>query len=278
VDLGSGEPVGFEALARWRYEGKVLQPNSFLPICAETGLTGDLDLLIIEKTLAALPLLAQPIPQRPMTINVNLSGVLLEDRDLRQRLLRLVDDNQLPPGWSLQMELVEDAFQDTSAAFDHFLNDLVSRGVSIAIDDFGTGYSSFARLISLPIQSVKVDRTFVDRIAGSDDSPRLVLRTMLTMLNDLGMAVTAEGIEQPAQRDWLIHHGVTKGQGYLFAMPLTLTEAVAKLRSIHYRPRAIPVEPARIWAARRRRWLRHLLIKPLAGVLGRDDRRRDVEP
>lgn len=278
VDLSSGEPVGFEALARWRYEGKVLQPNSFLPICAETGLTGDLDLLIIEKTLAALPLLAQPVPQRPMTINVNLSGVLLEDRDLRQRLLRLVDDNQLPPAWSLQMELVEDAFQDTSAAFDHFLNDLVSRGVSIAIDDFGTGYSSFARLISLPIQSVKVDRTFVDRIARSDDSPRLVLRTMLTMLNDLGIAVTAEGIEQPAQRDWLIDHGVTKGQGYLYAMPLTLTEAVAKLRGIRYRPRAIPVEPARVWAARRRRWLRHLLIKPLAAVLGRDDRRRDVEP
>jgi EAL domain-containing protein (putative c-di-GMP-specific phosphodiesterase class I)/GGDEF domain-containing protein len=278
VDLASGEPVGFEALARWRYEGKVLQPDSFLPICAENGLTGDLDLLIIEKTLAALPLLAQPIPQRPMTINVNLSGVLLEDRDMRQRLLRLVDDNQLPPAWLLQMELVEDAFQDTSAAFDQFLNDLVSRGVAIAIDDFGTGYSSLARLISLPIQGVKVDRTFVDRIAGSDDSPRLVLRTMLTMLTDLGMAVTAEGIEQPAQRDWLIDHGVIKGQGYLFDKPLSLTEAVARLRRIAYRPRAIPVEPARIWATRRRRLLRNLLIKPLAGVLGRQDRRRDADP
>jgi EAL domain-containing protein (putative c-di-GMP-specific phosphodiesterase class I)/GGDEF domain-containing protein len=278
VDLASGEPVGFEALARWRYEGKVLQPDSFLPICAENGLTGDLDLLIIEKTLAALPLLAQPIPQRPMTINVNLSGVLLEDRDMRQRLLRLVDDNQLPPAWLLQMELVEDAFQDTSAAFDQFLNDLVSRGVAIAIDDFGTGYSSLARLISLPIQGVKVDRTFVDRIAGSDDSPRLVLRTMLTMLTDLGMAVTAEGIEQPAQRDWLIDHGVIKGQGYLFDKPLSLTEAVARLRRIAYRPMAIPVEPARIWATRRRRLLRNLLIKPLAGVLGRQDRRRDADP
>jgi diguanylate cyclase len=275
VDLGSGEPVGFEALARWRYEGKVLQPDSFLPICAETGLTGDLDLLIIEKTLAALPLLAQPIPQRPMTINVNLSGVLLEDGDQRQRLLRLVDDNPLPPGWTLQVELVEDAFQDTTAAFDHFLNALVSRGVLIAIDDFGTGYSSLARLISLPINGVKVDRMFVERIGGDDDSPRLLLRTMLTMLNDLGMAVTAEGIEKPAQRDWLIDHGVAKGQGFLFDQPLSLTEAVARLRRIHYRPSAIPVEPARLWAARRRRILRHLLLKPLAGVLGRDQRRRN---
>jgi diguanylate cyclase (GGDEF) domain len=273
VDLGSGEPVGFEALARWRHEGKVLQPDSFLPICAETGLTGDLDLLIIEKTLAALPLLAQPIPLRPMTINVNLSGVLLEDGDQRQRLLRLVDENPLPPAWTLQVELVEDAFQDTSAAFDDFLNALVSRGVLIAIDDFGTGYSSLARLIYLPINGVKVDRMFVERVGENDDSPRLLLRTMLTMLNDLGMAVTAEGIEQPAQRDWLIDHGVSKGQGYLFDQPLTLTEAVARLRRIHYRPKAIPVEPARIWAARRRRLLRNLLLKPLAGVLGRDDRR-----
>lgn len=275
VDLGNGEPVGFEALARWRYEGQVLRPDSFLPICAETGLTGDLDLLIIEKTLAALPLLAQPIPQRPMTINVNLSGVLLEDGDQRQRLLRLVDDNPLPPGWTLQVELVEDAFQDTSAAFDHFLNALVSRGVLIAIDDFGTGYSSLARLISLPINGVKVDRVFVDRIGGDDDSPRLLLRTMLTMLSDLGMVVTAEGIEQPAQRDWLLKHGVMKGQGFLFDQPLSLTEAVARLRALHYRPRAIPVEPARLWAARRRRILRNLLLKPLAGVLGRDQRRRD---
>jgi hypothetical protein len=99
-----------------------------------------------------------------------------------------------------QVELVEDAFQDTSAAFDHFLNALVSRGVLIAIDDFGTGYSSLARLISLPINGVKVDRMFVDRIGSDDDSPRLLLRTMLTMLNDLGMAVTAEGIEQRDQQ------------------------------------------------------------------------------
>jgi EAL domain-containing protein (putative c-di-GMP-specific phosphodiesterase class I)/GAF domain-containing protein len=274
VDLGSGEPIGFEALARWRYDGKILPPDSFLSICAETGLTGELDLLIIEKTLAALPLLAQPIPQRQMTMNVNLSGVLLEDRDLRSRLLALVDDHTLPPGWTLQVELVEDAFQDTSPVFDHFLSELVSRGVSIAIDDFGTGYSSLARLISLPIQVVKVDRTFVDRIAGSDESPRLVLRTMLTMLKDLGLSVTAEGIEEQAQRDWLIAHGVAKGQGYLFDMPLSLTEAVTRLRAVRYRPSALPVERSRISAARRRRLVRDLLFKPLAALFGKDDRRR----
>jgi EAL domain-containing protein (putative c-di-GMP-specific phosphodiesterase class I)/GGDEF domain-containing protein len=276
VDLPSGQPVGFEALARWRFEGQVLLPASFLPICAESGLTGQLDLLIIEKTLAALPLLAQPIPHRPMTISLNLSGVLLENQHQRQNLLSLIDDNPLPPGWTLQLELVEDVFQDSSESFDQFLNDLVARAVTIAIDDFGTGYSSLARLISLPIQMVKVDRTFVEKIVNPDDSPRMVLRTMLTMLSDLGMSITAEGIEQESQRDWLLKHGVTKGQGYLFDKPLSLTETLGRLRDMHYRPKAIPVEPGRLWAARRRRLLRKVWAMPLNLLLGRDERRQDV--
>lgn len=276
VDLPSGEPIGFEALARWRHEDRVLLPDSFLPICAEHGLTAELDLVIIEKTLAALPLLAQPIPQRPMTISVNLSGVLLEDRDQRGRLLDLIDENPLPPGWLLQVELVEDVFQDSSECFDQFLADLVVRNVSIAIDDFGTGYSSLARLISLPIQSVKVDRSFVEKIPDGDDSPRMVLRTMLTMLNDLGMSVTAEGIEQGSQLAWLLEHGVSKGQGFLFDKPLSFTEAIARLRGLHYRPKAIPLEPGQIWMARRRRLLRNLWHKPFNLLLGRHDRRRDA--
>jgi EAL domain-containing protein (putative c-di-GMP-specific phosphodiesterase class I)/GGDEF domain-containing protein len=275
IDLTSGQPLGFEALARWRFEGRVLLPESFLPICAANGLTGQLDLLIIEKTLAALPLLAQPIPHHPMTISVNLSGVLLEDQDQRQCVLTLIDENPLPPGWTLQLELVEDVFQDTSDCFDQFLNNLVERGATIAIDDFGTGYSSLARLISLPIQGVKVDRTFVEKIADQDDSPRMVLRTMLTMLSDLGMSITAEGIEQGSQRDWLLKHGVTQGQGYLFDKPLSLTEAVGRLRGMHYRPKAIPVEPGQVWAARRRRLVRKVWTAPLNLLLGRADRRRD---
>lgn len=281
VDLRSGEPIGFEALARWRHDGQLLLPGKFLPICADTGLTGALDLLIIEKTLAALPLLAQPIPQRPMTISVNLSGVLLEDRELRNRLLALVDANPLPPAWTLQVELVEDNFQHSSPCFDQFLRDLVSRGLCIVIDDFGTGYSSFERLISLPIQGVKVDRTFVEKIDGADDSARTVLHTLLAMLSDLGMAITAEGIEQQAQRDWLLQHGVVKGQGYLFGTPLSPTEAIAGLRTMQYRPGAIPVEPAPFWNGRRLRRLAKSLLNPWLRpllALGHAGRRKEDRP
>ncbi len=274
VELGSGDPVGFEALARWPHEGAVLPPSSFLSLCVESGLTGELDLVIIEKALAALPLLAQPIPRQTMTMSVNLSGILLEDQELRRRLLTLIDDTPRPPGWTLQVELLEDSFQDTTPAFEQFLNDLHARGIHIVIDDFGTGYSSLARLISLPIQGVKVDRVFIDKIATQDgDSPRTLLRTMLTMLTDLGLGITAEGVEQRAQRDWLVQNGVTRAQGFFYAKPLSISDAIQRLSQVSYRPRAIPVDPARIKALRRRR-LRSFFRLPFF-ARRQPDRRQD---
>lgn len=253
VDLASSEPIGFEALARWQRGNELMSPGAFLPMLAEGGVTGELDLLIIEKALAAIPLLALPIPQRAMTMSVNLSGILMEEPDLRRRLLHLIEDNPLPTGWTLQVELLEDAFQDTTTAFDHFLQDLVERSVTIAIDDFGTGYSSLARLISLPINAVKVDRAFVQRLDQPNESPRTLLRTMLTMLSDLGLSVTAEGVETTTQRQWLLEQGVNKAQGYLFHKPLPVDAAIEMLQALDYRPSAIPVDPRRLKAIRRRR-------------------------
>lgn len=253
VDLDSREPIGFEALARWPRADDLISPASFLPMLSEGGVTGELDLLIIEKSLAAIPLLALPIPQRPMTMSVNLSGILLEERELRNRFLRLVDENPLPNGWVLQVELLEDAFQDMSAAFDEFLQQLAARSVAIAIDDFGTGYSSLARLISLPIQTVKVDRMFIQRLDEPGESARTLLRTMLKMLADLGLNVTAEGVESPTQRQWLLDQGVTKAQGFLFHTPLSVEAAIEMLQDLDYRPSAIPVDPRRLQAVRRRR-------------------------
>jgi diguanylate cyclase (GGDEF)-like protein len=264
VNLTTGEPIGFEALARWPRHGGIAVPGVFLPLATECGITGDLDLLIIEKTLAAMPLLARPVPQRPMLISMNLSGLLLEDEELRRRLLALIDDNPCPPGWQLQLELVEDVFRDSSSNFSLFLEALASREVRIAIDDFGTGYSSLARLISLPIQAVKVDRAFVAKLDGGEGSPQTLLRTMFTMLADLGLEITAEGVETQEQREWLLANGAHKAQGYLFAQPMSLSDAIAYLQNLNYRPRAIPVEPARIQALRRRR-LRSVFRLPFQG-------------
>ena len=215
--------------------------------------TGELDLLIIEKSLAALPLLAHPIPQRPMMLSMNLSGLLLEEAELRQRLLTLLDDNPRPPGWSLQVELVEDDFRASSDDFESFLDALVGRGVQIAIDDFGTGYSSLARLVSLPIQGVKLDQGFVQAIDAGGESHRTLLVTMMTMLRDLGLQVTAEGVETQSQREWLLARGVERAQGYLFQRPMPISDVIPMLQQLDYRPRAIPVDPRRLQALRQRR-------------------------
>ncbi len=264
VNLSSGEPVGFEALARWPRENSCVMPDAFIPLASECGLTGELDLLIIEKALAAIPLLAQPIPGREMRLSFNVSGILLEEPDLRARLLALIDDNPCPPGWQLQVELLEDIFQDTSDQFSLFLDALVARSVRIAIDDFGTGYSSLARLISLPIQGVKVDRAFVSKLSDDSESPRTLLRTMLTMLSDLSLEITAEGVENELQRQWLLRNGAGRAQGYLFDRPMAISEAISLLQKLDYRPRAIPVERRRIQAARKRQ-LRSYLKLPFLG-------------
>lgn len=253
VDLDSGGPTGFEALARWPRGDEVLEPSQILNLLAEAGLTGELDLLIIEKSLAALPLLARPIPQRPMTLSLNLSGLLLEDVELRRRLLTLLDDNPRPPGWTVQVELVEDDFRICAYDFESFLDALVTRGVNIVIDDFGTGYSSLARLVSLPIHGAKLDQSFVQAIDAGGESHRTLLVTVMTMLRDLGLEVTAEGVESVGQRDWLLARGVERAQGYLFHRPMPISEAIVLLQQLDYRPRAIPVDPRRLQALRQRR-------------------------
>ena len=270
VDLESGEPTGFEALARWHHQGSIVMPSGFIPLATECGLTGEVDLVIIEKALAAMPLLARPVPLREMSMSCNLSGILLEDAYLRSRLLALIDDNPCPPGWQLQVELLEDIFQDTSEEFSDFLDALVDRNVWIAIDDFGTGYSSLARLISLPIHTVKVDQAFINKIGGGVDSARTLLRTMLTMLADLGLEITAEGVESPQEREWLLRHGARSGQGYLFTPPVSISDAIAVLQNLDYRPRALPVQPERLRALRRRRLFSYLRL-PFPGGRRSDD-------
>lgn len=269
VDLRSGEPIGFEALARWARPDGLLNPQVFIPLATECGLTGELDLLIIEKALAAMPLLAQSVPGREMRLSFNISGILLEDRELRTRLLGLMEDNPCPPGWQLQIELLEEVFQDSSEEFGQFLDELVRRNVRIAIDDFGTGYSSLARLISLPIQAVKLDRIFITKLGDGTDSPRTLLRTMMTMLSDLDLEITAEGVETDQQRQWLLRNGAGIAQGFLFSAPLSISEAISLLQKLDYRPRAIPVDRRRIHAARRR--LRSYLRLPFLGERRRSE-------
>ncbi len=240
VELASGEPIGFEALARWPASGgAVSQPGTFLPMAQRSGLTGEMDLLIIRKALDALPVLAASARKGAMVLSLNLSAQLLADGLLRAQLLELIGTRVLPAGWRLQVEIIEEALQDISPDFDDFLSRISALEVGIAIDDFGTGYSSLSRLNTLPIQMFKIDRSFVQHIDQSLTPSNQLLRTIHSLAIDLGLSTTAEGVETEAQRRWLLENGCFYAQGYLFARPMPLGEAIAWMR----RDRPDPAHP-----------------------------------
>lgn len=238
VDLSSGQLRGFEALARWRRgDGSLQVPAEFLPVAQQLGLTGELDLAVIRQALSALPVLAAAAlagvnasaeeAAGHRVISVNLSAQLLEKEALGEQLLMLLEASPPPPGWSVQVEILEDSLQLSEQRLDLLLRRLAALRVGIAIDDFGTGYSSLARLHTLPIQSFKIDRSFVERIDDPIAPSNQLLRTMNSLAIDLGLSVTAEGVASVAQMGWLRRNGFLMGQGFLFARPLSLEQALA---------------------------------------------------
>jgi len=139
-----------------------------------------------------------------------------------------------PPGWSVQVEILEESLQLSEQRLDALLRRLAALRVGVAIDDFGTGYSSLARLHTLPIQAFKIDRSFVERIDDPIAPSNQLLRTMNSLAIDLGLSVTAEGVATPSQGDWLRRSGFFTGQGFLYSRPLSLEQALA------FRPDPVP--------------------------------------
>jgi EAL domain-containing protein (putative c-di-GMP-specific phosphodiesterase class I) len=156
---------------------------------------------------------------------------------------------------------VEDSFQDTSSDFDRFLNDIVARGVTIAIDDFGTGYSSLSRLTNMPINGFKIDLSFLQLLDDPVRPSNKLVAAMGALADDLGLSTTAEGVETQRQRTWLIDRGFRLAQGFLFAPPMPLSDAINYLESLRLRSPAISVEvdPAPL---RFRDRLLRFLLKP----------------
>lgn len=234
VDLASGTPVGLECLMRWRTDAsEILLPDSFLPISHLAGLSGELDLQIIQKAMQASQELAAAAPERTLQLSVNLSALLLENESLRQRLLQLIRSTPLPRNWNLQVELVEDYLQDNGSELGAFLNALRRQGISIAIDDFGTGYSSLSRLHNYPVRTVKVDSSFVHRIDAPVNPSNQLLKAIQALCGDLNLGTTAEGVETEAQRAWLLQNGYRQGQGFLFSHPMSVAATCDYLAQFH---------------------------------------------
>jgi len=226
VNLADGRWCGMEMLARWpQPHGTPILPSDFLPAAERAGLLAEVDLLVLERSLA---LLQHPPPwSGEGVVSLNRSAALLSQSLQRRRWLQTVEQMQLPPGWILQAELIEEALQLELSELEPFLGSLIEMGVKLAIDDFGTGYSSLSRLHQFPIQTIKVDQGYVARIGDRNDSSERLLKTIQSIATMLEVDLTAEGIETQAQADWLQQHGYHKGQGYRYGRPMPWEEFVA---------------------------------------------------
>ncbi len=229
VDLNNGHISGFEALVRWAHpQDGSISPGAFLPIAEEAGLMLRLTDFVLHCACRQLRQWQQLDPElAQLTMNVNISGNDIAHAALVARVTRAIVEAGLQPQ-HLCLELTENILMTRLEGALPMLRELRRLGVTLAIDDFGTGYSSLSHLSTLPIDTLKIDRSFVAALeVGSNEAA--VVRSIVLLGSALGKSVVAEGIETEAQLEQLREMGCAGGQGYLLARPMSPQDAGSML-------------------------------------------------
>ena len=221
VSLSTGEIIGTEALVRWQHkELGLISPARFIPLAEETGLIVPLGEWVLRT--ACRQAAAWEQEGRYLRLSVNLSARQLGEGNLVERVRSVLEETGLHPRL-LDLELTESALVAQGEAAVARLTALRALGVRISIDDFGTGYSSLAYLRRFPLDTLKVDRSFVMGLGGADRHARqdgAVVRAIISMAHALDLEVVAEGVETVAQREALRRLGCDSMQGFLFSPPV----------------------------------------------------------
>lgn len=222
MDLAKGVLSGMECLLRWRHpELGLVCPDRFIPIAEETGLINDIGEWTLRTACKQLHQWLQAgFPALPMA--VNMAGNQLKHGDLVATIDRILLETEVPPQL-LELELTESSIMSSAETTIKILKQLKALDVSVAIDDFGTGYSSLSYLKYFPIDRIKIDRTFINDINPySDDSA--ITKAIIAMAQSLQLEVTAEGVENEDQLNFLIEHNCNEIQGYLYSRPLSIDD------------------------------------------------------
>jgi EAL domain-containing protein (putative c-di-GMP-specific phosphodiesterase class I) len=224
----SGALCGIEALVRWDDPERGSLPASELIRLAEDGgLIGAVTDFVLRTSLAQMTAWSRDGLAPGLALAVNVSSAELHDGTLLTMLDRRLRETGFPAA-SLEVEITESAAMHAGTTTTAVLNGLTSLGISLSIDDFGTGYSSLTRLRLLPVNALKIDRTFVDDIEHRDGGA--LAQAIILMAHSLGLVVTGEGVETAAQRAFLADHGCDRMQGYHISRPLTADDMTTFLR------------------------------------------------
>ena len=227
IDLRTGELTGFEMLARWNSPKLgIVTPDLFIPIAEEIGAIAELSESVISQAL-------QDAKQwNPgLTLAVNISPLQLRDPWFAQKLLKLLVEANFPPH-RLEIEITESCLHENMVMVSTLLTSLKNQGIRISLDDFGTGYSSLSQLRNLPFDRIKIDRSFVSGLIDNKDSAAIVHAVAL-LGKDLGLPVTAEGIETNEVLKQLLQYEDIKGQGHLYGHPQPASVIQQRLADLH---------------------------------------------
>lgn len=226
IDLTTGAVTGVEALVRWDHRRRgLLPPAAFIPLAERTGLIRPLTQFVLREAIVQLA--RWQFQELDMSISVNLGAANLDDAGLPSYISQLLDDYGVEPR-KLILEITESAVMAESERTTSVVRQLNSIGVQLSIDDFGTAHSSLARLRTLPIREIKLDKTFVTNMEETWHDVTIV-RSSINLGHDLGLRVVAEGVETDEVADHLRRLGCDVGQGYWLAKPMAATAATAWL-------------------------------------------------
>ncbi len=256
VDLRTDRVVSLEALLRWQHPARgLVPPMAFIPLAEETGLILPLGRWVLETACRQAAEWRTRFPEVPLNVSVNLSARQFDQPDLVDHIQRVLAETGMAPG-GLELEITESVVMDETEAGTLALRALREMGVRLVLDDFGTGYSSLSYLRNLPLDGIKLDRSFVTGL-GVNDSNLPIVQAVVSLAHGLGIEVVAEGIETVEEAAALRDLGCDRGQGYVYSRPLPVAE-VTRLLGGGPSPRgrrrpAKPQGPRRAAAKRRSR-------------------------
>jgi EAL domain-containing protein (putative c-di-GMP-specific phosphodiesterase class I) len=229
LSLADGQIVEVEALVRWQHPTRgQISPAQFIPIAEETGLIEPIGLWVLEEACRQARVWQRLLPpDRSLVMSVNLSGRQFQDPRLVDQIRRILRETGLEPQ-ALKLEITESVLMQDAESTAARMRALTDIGVRFAIDDFGTGYSSLSYLRRFPVDTLKIDRSFVEGL-GTDAQALAIVRSIVALAKALNLSVTGEGVETAAQHAQLRELGCDRGQGYLFARPLVAADLVGLL-------------------------------------------------